>query len=105
VEASNHPERALPCADRLGTIASGAGHIVHMPAHIYMRVGDFESAATSNEAAIDADRAYFKDNPVRGIYPGMYYSHNVHFLAIASAMQGRPSDATKAAAELAAHVG
>jgi tetratricopeptide (TPR) repeat protein len=105
VEASANPERALPSADRLAGLATGAGHIVHMPAHIYMRCGDFEAAATSNEAAIAADKEYFKDRPVQGIYPAMYYSHNVHFLAIADGMRGCSAESRKAADALVAHVG
>jgi tetratricopeptide (TPR) repeat protein len=105
VEASLHPERALPSAARLGTLVPAAGHLVHMPAHIYMRVGDLEAAARANENAIVADRAYLKRSGARGVYPMMYYSHNIHFLAIARAGQGRYADAKKAADDLVAHVG
>jgi tetratricopeptide (TPR) repeat protein len=106
VEASLRPERALPSADRLRTLAPAAGHLVHMSAHVYMRVGDYAAAARSNEQAVAADEAYFKRHgPVHGIYPMMYFSHNLHFLAAAHAMQGRYADARKAADKLAAHVG
>jgi tetratricopeptide (TPR) repeat protein len=105
VEASPHPERALPAADRLMTLVPGAGHLVHMPAHIYIRVGDYAAAAKSNERAIAADRAYIKQRQVTGVYPMMYYSHNFHFLAVARALQGRSADAKKAADQLADHVG
>ncbi|MFO0966920.1 MAG: hypothetical protein U0793_15205 [Gemmataceae bacterium] len=105
VEASRHPERALPSAARLGRLAPAAGHLVHMPAHIYMRVGDYEAAATANEKAIAADLAYLKRTGAKGVYPMMYLSHNIHFLAIARATQGRFTDAKKAADQLAAHVG
>jgi tetratricopeptide (TPR) repeat protein len=105
VEASPQPERALPSADRLGILAPAAGHLVHMPAHIYMRVGDYEAAAVANEKAIAADRAYFKHSGANGIYPMMYFSHNIHFLAVARAQQGRFADAKKAADDLIAHVG
>jgi tetratricopeptide (TPR) repeat protein len=106
VEASLRPERALPSADRLRTLAPAAGHLVHMPAHIYMRVGDYAAAARSNEQAVAADEAYFnRYGPVDGIYPMMYFSHNLHFLAAAHAMQGRYADAKRAADKLVAHVG
>lgn len=106
VEASPRPERALPSALRLGALAPAAGHLVHMPAHIYMRVGDYAEAARSNAAAAAADEAYFKQaRCAEGVYPMMYYSHNLHFLAVAHAMQGRYADAKAAADKLAAHVG
>lgn len=103
VEASEHPERALPCADRLPTLAPAAGHLVHMPAHIYSRTGDYESAATSNEAAISADEAYLKLTGAHGFYPMMYYSHNMHFLSFADAMRGRFDESKKSADKLEAH--
>ena len=105
VEASPTPERALASAHRLDTLAPGAGHLVHMPSHIYYRVGDFAAAARSNVEAARVDAAYIKARGVTGVYPMMYYSHNLHFLAVAHAMQGRYIDAQKAAADLAAHVG
>lgn len=105
VEASPHPEWALPSAERLETLAPAAGHLVHMPAHIYMRIGDYEAAARRNEIAVMADRAYFQAGNMQGIYGLGYYSHNLHFLAIAHAMQGRFSDAKKAADQLVEHVG
>ena len=105
VEASPWPERALASAERLKTLAPKAGHLVHMPAHVYMRVGDYEQAAQANEAAIEADRATIKATGAEGIYPLMYYSHNIHFLAVARAMQGRHADALKAADQLFDHVG
>src|SRR5262245_45316446 len=105
VEASPQPERALASAQVLGQLAPGAGHLVHMPSHIYIRVGDFEAAAVANEKAAAVDRAYIAKFKVGGVYPMMYYSHNLHFLAVAHAMQGRFSDSKKAADQLAAHVG
>jgi tetratricopeptide (TPR) repeat protein len=105
IEASPHPERALPSAGRLVALVPAAGHIVHMPAHIYMRVGDYAAAARSNEKAIEVDRAYLKSSGAKGIYPMMYFSHNIHFLAVARATQGRFGDAKKAADDLTAHVG
>lgn len=90
VEASKAPERALEAAARLPSLAPDCGHLVHMPSHIYSLVGDHESAATSNEAAIDVDREYFAKNPQGrgGFYEMMYYPHNIHFVAYAEAYQG-----------------
>ncbi len=105
VEASRQPERALPSAERLKSLAPAAGHLVHMPSHIFMRTGDYAEAARCNERAVAADRAYIQARAPTGIYPMMYYSHNLHFLAVASAVQGRSDDALKAAEQVAAHVG
>ena len=104
VEASHHPERALPSAARLETLAPAAGHLVHMPAHIYMRVGDYPAAADRNAVAAAVDETYLKDSGAQGIYPLMYYSHNLHFLAVAQAMQGRSAEAINAAQKLAVHI-
>ena len=105
VEASNSPERALAAANRLAALAPGAGHIVHMPAHIYIRTGDYAAAVKTNEEAAEVDRAYIKSSGVQGIYPMMYYSHNLHFIAMCSAMTGDYAKSHKAAEMLAAHVG
>jgi tetratricopeptide (TPR) repeat protein len=104
VEASPHPERALPSAARLGSLAPGAGHLVHMPAHIYARVGDHEASAHANEMAAYADRAYIKLTGVTGMYPLMYYSHNLHFLVEADKMRGDYAGAKRAADQLIANV-
>ncbi len=92
VEASPHPERALAYAPKLPGLMPMAGHLVHMPAHIYERVGDYSSAAKSNVDAAAADEAYFKATGMHGVY-SMYYVHNLDFLAIANGMQGRYRDA------------
>jgi tetratricopeptide (TPR) repeat protein len=105
VEASNSPERALAGANRLASLAPAAGHIVHMPAHIYIRTGDYAAAAKTNEEAAAVDRAYIQRSGVQGIYPMMYYSHNLHFIAMSSAMIGDYTESQKAAEMLAAHVG
>jgi len=81
VEASPHAAWALESADRLGKLAPDAGHLVHMPSHIYARVGDFDAARKSNEAAATVDITYIKATGAQGMYPAMYYSHNLHFLA------------------------
>ncbi len=100
IEASRNPERALPSAARLETLAPAAGHLVHMPAHIYARTGDHAAAARANLAGAEADRAYLKTAPADGFYGLMYYSHNLHFLTDSHMMQGRLQDARRAAAEL-----
>jgi tetratricopeptide (TPR) repeat protein len=103
LEASPHPEQALDSANRLAKLAPGAGHLVHMPAHIYIRVGNYHDAARNNEQAAEVDRQYIQKFKVTGMYPAMYYSHNLHFLAIAAAMEGRFAEANKAAAQLIEH--
>jgi tetratricopeptide (TPR) repeat protein len=105
VEASNTPERALPAANKLAALAPGAGHIVHMPAHVYIRTGDYAAAVKTNEDAAEVDRAYIKAGGAPGIYTMMYYSHNLHFIAMCSAMNGNYPEAKKNADMLAAHVG
>ena len=105
VEASNNPERALAGANKLAGLAPNAGHIVHMPAHIYIRTGDYEAAVQTNQKAAEVDRAYIKQTAVQGIYPMMYYSHNLHFVAVCGAMNGRYADARKNADLLVANVG
>ncbi|HXQ69523.1 MAG TPA: alpha/beta fold hydrolase [Pyrinomonadaceae bacterium] len=104
VEASNNAERALPSAARLGKVAPKAGHLVHMPSHIYIRTGDYTKAAQSNVDAIAADREYITKTGNQGLYTMMYYNHNIHFLASASALKGRYADSIKSARELEANV-
>jgi tetratricopeptide (TPR) repeat protein len=95
VEASATPERALAPANRLPALAPAAGHIVHMPAHIYIRTGDYQAAVKTNQQAAIADRAYIKATAAEGIYPMMYYSHNLHFIAMCAAMNGNYAEAKK----------
>lgn len=104
VEASPRPERALPSADRIGLLTPSAGHLVHMAAHIYMRIGDYEAAARSNDLAAKADRVYIESTGANGFYAVYYYSHNLHFLAAAYSMLGRYNDAKKAAEQLEENV-
>lgn len=104
VEASNSPERALSAANRLAALAPGAGHIVHMPAHVYIRTGDYAAGAKTNEEAAAADRAYIESSGSDGMYALMYYSHNLHFIAVCSAMDGDYAESIKAANMLAEHV-
>ena len=105
VEASAAPQRALAGANRLASMAPAAGHLVHMPAHVYIRTGDYEAAIQTNEKAAAADRAYMQSSGAQGIYPAMYYSHNLHFIAAAASMNGNYTEAKKAADMLSAHVG
>jgi len=100
-EASRDPGRALASARRLETLVPAAGHLVHMPAHTYARTGDQEGAARANLAGAEADRAYLKTAPPDVLYGMIYYSHNLHFLADSEMMQGRFTEAKKAADELA----
>jgi tetratricopeptide (TPR) repeat protein len=104
VEASPHPERALPSAERLGGLMPGAGHIVHMPSHIYIRTGDYAAAADANQRAIAVDEQYIAAVQPGGVYPMMYYPHNIHFLSAAASMEGRSADAIGAARKLAAKI-
>jgi len=104
VEASKSPERALAGANRLAALAPAAGHIVHMPAHVYIRTGDYAAAVKTNQEAAAVDQAYIKASGAQGIYPLMYYSHNLHFIAMCSAMNGDYDEANKNAGLLAAHV-
>jgi hypothetical protein len=101
VEASPHPERALPDADRIAALAPAAGHLVHMPAHIYERVGNFNGAREQNASAAKADEAYAAATGSQGFYMMMYYSHNLHFGAVAASMQGHCAEAKQAAERLA----
>jgi tetratricopeptide (TPR) repeat protein len=100
VEASSRPERALPCAERLATLAPGAGHLVHMPAHIYLRLGLYDKASEHNAHAVAIDHEYLEHRKLSGIYPVGYYPHNVHFLWAALTMEGRSKEALEAARKL-----
>jgi tetratricopeptide (TPR) repeat protein len=102
VEASPHPERALPSARRLDSMVPQAGHLVHMPSHIYERTGYYADAAKSNVEAAKVDRAYARKADQEGsMYDLMYHSHNEHFLAEAASMAGRYVEAKAAADGLA----
>jgi tetratricopeptide (TPR) repeat protein len=103
-EASSNPERALAYANKLASLAPNAGHIVHMPSHVYIRTGDYEAAVKTNEEAAAVDRAYIQATGVQGIYPMMYYSHNLHFIAMCASMNGNYAEARKNADLLVANV-
>jgi tetratricopeptide (TPR) repeat protein len=99
VESSPTPERAVPSAQRLMGITPAMGHMVHMPGHIWLVLGDFNNCVAVNEQAVAQDRKYFAQTGVAGSY-GMYYVHNLHFLLYARTMQGRNAESVKAAKEL-----
>lgn len=100
IEASSSPSRALMSAERLKTLLPSSGHIMHMPSHIYLLIGDYEQAVLVNQNAIAADREYIRKYGMGGIYPVHYLSHNYHFLSQAYSMQGNYSGARQAASEL-----
>jgi tetratricopeptide (TPR) repeat protein len=99
VEASRSPERALAAADRLRNLVPGAGHLVHMPSHVYIRTGRYADAAAANERAIAVDREIVARTGRKGFYE-LYRAHNFHFLAYAAMFQGRRAVAVRAAREL-----
>jgi tetratricopeptide (TPR) repeat protein len=103
VEAGPNPEHGLPSADRLLSYAPSAGHLVHMPAHIYVRVGQYQDAIIANERAVKADRDYIRSCRALGFYPGAYYPHNMHFLWWAQLFEGRSKDALRTAQQAAAY--
>lgn len=104
VEASPVPERALASAARLEKLVPNAGHLVHMPAHIYMRTGNYEASARANAEAARVDEAYIKANDVQGFYPLMYYNHNLDFLSAAASMAGRYDEAKRASQRASANI-
>ncbi|MGB5247771.1 MAG: hypothetical protein WBN34_14560 [Woeseia sp.] len=104
VEASSTPARAEPHADTLRNLVPGAGHLVHMPSHIYWRVGRYHDASSANERAAAVDEAYIAACNAQGFYPAAYYPHNIHFLWAASSMEGRSAVALEAARKVAANV-
>ncbi|HEX2191023.1 MAG TPA: hypothetical protein VHG51_19095 [Longimicrobiaceae bacterium] len=96
------PERAVPCAERLAALMPGAGHLVHMPGHIYVRVGRYLDAIRANEHAVHADESYIRDQrPGAGMYTLGYYPHNYDFLSFAAMMAGREKQSLEAARKLA----
>lgn len=104
VEASSNPERAEGPADILAGLVPGAGHLVHMPAHIYWRVGRYHDASQANIEAAAVDEAYIEQCNAQGFYPAAYYPHNIHFLWAAASMEGRSKIAIDAARKVAANV-
>jgi tetratricopeptide (TPR) repeat protein len=104
VEASTHPERALPYVARLPALMPGAGHVVHMPAHIYYRVGMYRESLAINKEAIAVDERYFARSPSDPLYKSAYYTHNIHFLMVSAQMGGDARTAIDAARKLDAAV-
>ena len=105
VEATTTPERAEAAADRLEKLMPGAGHIVHMPSHIYYRVGRYADAAKVNTLAALVDEQYIAACHAQGFYPVGYYGHNIHFLWTSSEMEGRYQSSIDAARRLVKAVG
>jgi len=104
VEPSAEPERGEVAADRLGPLAPGAGHLVHMPSHIYLRVGRYADASLANQKASAADESYITQCRAQGFYPAAYYPHNIHFLYASAAFEGRSAVSIDAARKLSANM-
>jgi tetratricopeptide (TPR) repeat protein len=104
VEASSRPGRAEAPADLLTDLVPGAGHLVHMPSHIFWRVGRYADASAANVRAAGVDEEYIAACNAQGFYPAAYYPHNIHFLWAASSMEGRSAIAIGAARKVAANV-
>jgi tetratricopeptide (TPR) repeat protein len=104
IEPTETPEKAEIAADRLLSLMPGAGHMVHMPSHIYQRIGRYEDAARSNELASLADEDYITQCQAQGLYPMGYYPHNIHFLWFAATMDGRGQLAIDSARKVASKV-
>ena len=100
VEASNEASKAVPCAKRLGSLMPGAGHLVHMPTHIYIKLGQWDLAAEHNAHAVHADERFISERHPSGVYPMGYYPHNFHVMWYALNMLGRSGDAIKAAKDI-----
>jgi tetratricopeptide (TPR) repeat protein len=104
VEASKDPGRAEDEADRLAGLVPGSGHLVHMPAHIYWRVGRYDDAAKANITAARVDEDYIAQCNAQGFYPALYYPHNIHFLWAAASMSGQREMALEAGQKVADNV-
>lgn len=100
VEASDNPRRAERHADRLGKLAPGAGHLVHMPSHIYYRVGRYQDSLAANRNAVKIDEAYIEREKATGLYALGYYPHNVHFVMVSAEMAGDGAAVVEAANKL-----
>ena len=99
-----YPDLGVPSADKLGSLMPAAGHIVHMPSHIYIRVGRYKDAVKANQQAILADEDYISQCFAQGMYPLGYYPHNIHFLWSASSLLGNSKIAIDAAKKTAEKV-
>ena len=98
------PEKAVPAADGLGDLVPVAGHLVHMPSHIYLRVGRYADAVDANAKAAMADEDYIAQCNAQGLYPAAYYPHNIHFLWYSAMMEGRKALSIDSALKLAEKV-
>ncbi len=104
VEASDQPGRANAAADRLRDLVPAAGHLVHMPSHVYIRTGKYHEGSIANQKAMEADSMYISNCNAQGLVPIMYYPHNIHFLAATAALEGRGDISINAAFQLASKV-
>ncbi len=103
LEASPTPEKALASANLLDTLVPGAGHLVHMSSHIYIKTGDYHLGTLSNLRAVEVDSVYTTACHAQGVYPLAYYPHNYHFLAATAALEGNSKLAWEAAGKLQQH--
>jgi tetratricopeptide (TPR) repeat protein len=101
VEAGPNPEKGLPAAQQLRDLVPGAGHLVHMPSHIYLRLGQYHDASLCNERAVAVDEEYARKYQVKSMYTAMYLTHNIHFLSYSTSMEGRKADSLRAARKAA----
>ena len=104
LEASSNAAKAEPAADRLTNLIPGSGHLVHMPSHIYFRVGRYQDSALANIRAAEVDEAYIAQCNAQGFYPAMYYPHNIHFLWASATMQGQSALSLDSARRVVANV-
>ena len=104
LEASSNVQKAEPAADRLSGLVPGSGHLVHMPSHIYFRVGRYQDSALANIRAAEVDEAYIAQCNAQGFYPALYYPHNIHFLWASATMQGQSELSLESARRVVANV-
>ena len=104
LEASSNAAKAEPAADRLANLVPGSGHLVHMPSHIYFRVGRYQDSALANIRAAEVDEAYIAQCNAQGFYPALYYPHNIHFLWASATMQGQSALSLESARRVVANV-
>ena len=104
LEASSNAAKAEPAADRLADLVPGSGHLVHMPSHIYFRVGRYQDSALANMRAAEVDEAYIAQCNAQGFYPALYYPHNIHFLWASATMQGQSELSLDSARRVVANV-
>ncbi len=104
LEASSNAQKAESAADRLANLVPGSGHLVHMPSHIYFRVGRYQDSALANIRAAEVDEAYIAQCNAQGFYPALYYPHNIHFLWASATMQGQSALSLDSARRVVANV-